>query len=128
MAKEAVAGKGSSTQATRKTMRKLEKVQSAFRKSERRVGKLRTQLERAEAKLATRVQKLSNLELRLQSADGATDAHAQETPNGVGAGTQTITTEEGSDGPVMAYTPLAGQNGASRQPEARGKKVGRGKR
>ncbi len=124
MAKEAGAGAVKTKQAARKTMRKLEKVQSAFRKSERRVGKLRVQLERAEAKLAARVQKLSELESRLQSPG----EEGQDDPNHGAAGGQISAPEDGRGDPVVAYTPLAGVNGAAAHPAPRGKKGARGKR
>jgi hypothetical protein len=129
VAKEAAAGQGSAKRATRKTMRKLEKVQSAFHRSERRVGKLRIQLERAEVKLAERVQKMNALELQLHPAgEPAQEEHAQDTPNGALAGGQISAPMDGGDGPVVAYKPLAGSNGAGRQVSSRGKKAARGKR
>jgi hypothetical protein len=126
LAKEAVASKGSTKQAERKTIRKLKKIQTAFRKSERKVSKLRVRLERAESKLAVRVQRLSELELQLQPAE---ESEPVESPHGIPVGVtadgQTATSREGSDDPVIAYTPLAGSNGTPKQLSARGKKGGR---
>jgi hypothetical protein len=129
LAKEAVAGKGNTKQAERKTVRKLEKMQSAFHRSERKVSKLRVQLERAESKLAARVQRISELESQLQPSGKAKPVEsAHGIPDSMAADGQPITGDEGSDDPVVAYTPLAGTNGTARHAPARDKKGARNKR
>jgi hypothetical protein len=129
LVKEAVESRGATKQAERKTIRKLEKLQSAFRKSERKVGKLRVRLERAELKLAARVQRLSALESRLQPAGEPEPIESSHgIPVGVTADGQPAAPDEGGDDPVIAYSPLAGVNGATKQPPARGKKGVRNKR
>jgi hypothetical protein len=128
VAKEAVGTKGSPKRAERKVVRKLEKMQIAFRKSERRVGKLRVRLERAESKLAARVQTLNALESRLRPVE--TVEHGEEgqlSGNGLAPGNGLVAPHDDDDDPVVAYTPLAGHDGATTQPVTRGKKGARRK-
>jgi hypothetical protein len=78
--------------------------------------------------LAARVLRLSELESQLQPAE---ESEPVESPHGIPVGVtadgQTATPGEGSDDPVIAYTPLAGSNGTTKQLPARGKKGSRNK-
>jgi hypothetical protein len=106
----------------------MEKMQIAFRKSERRVSKLRVRLERADSKLAARVQTLNALESRLRPVETAEQGEeVQVSGNGLAPGNGLIAPHEDGDDPVVAYTPPAGHTGATTQPGARGKKGARRK-